>query len=100
MKTAFIFLAIATTVVGCASTGVIPTGPDTYLISKQSAAGIFGTPYGVEADIYKQANAFCAQSGQVVQTVNVVTKAAVPFVREGSASLNFKCVPKGNKQGS
>jgi hypothetical protein len=77
---------------GCASTGVVPTDPGTYMISKQSAAGIFGTSGGVRADIYAEPNQFCARTGQVVETVNIEVKDAVPFVRTSSATLQFKCV--------
>lgn len=85
----FLSVAIAT---GCASTGVVPVGGDVYMISKQSAAGMFGTPAGVEADIYQEANAFCEARHQVLQTVDVQTQNAVPFVHEGSATLHFRCV--------
>lgn len=88
-----LFVAIAVIVLaGCASTGVIPTGNGEFMISKQSAAGIFGTPAGVEADIYKQANAYCAAHHEVLETVNVQTENAVPFYHEGAATLHFRCV--------
>lgn len=78
---------------GCASTGVVPTDGGTYMISKQSAAGVFGTPAGVTADIYVEANEFCAKRGQKVETVKVEPKDAIPFVRQGSSTLTFRCVP-------
>ena len=64
------------------------------MISKQSAAGVFGTPDGVRADIYKEANEFCGRTGNAVETVNTEIKGAIPFVRTRSAMLQFKCVPK------
>ena len=64
------------------------------MISKQSAAGVFGTPGGVKADVYSEANEYCARTGNTVETVNIEVKDAIPFVRTGSASLQFKCVPK------
>lgn len=89
----FFVLADLTILAGCASTGVVPVGDGVYIISKQSAAGIFGTPIGVEADIYRQANAFCASRHQVLETVDVQTQNAVPFAHEGSATLHFRCIP-------
>lgn len=77
---------------GCASTGVVPMDKGVYSISKQSAAGMFGTPDGVRADIYREANEFCAKSGKAVETVTDEKKSAVPFTRQGSASLTFRCV--------
>ena len=79
---------------GCASTGVVPADKGTYMISKQSAAGVFGTPDGVRADIYAEANEFCGRTGNAVETVNLEVKGAIPFVRTGSALLQFKCIPK------
>lgn len=93
MRHAVAALVIAS-LAGCASTGVVPTDKGAYMISKQSAAGIFGTPAGVMADIYKEANEFCAGKDQAVETINADQKNAIPFARQGSASLQFRCVPK------
>ncbi|HMV19587.1 MAG TPA: hypothetical protein PLN96_17020 [Zoogloea sp.] len=79
---------------GCASTGVVPVAHDEYTISKQSAAGMLGSPNGVKADIYDEAHAFCTQQGKDVETVALDLKHAIPFVQPGSASLKFKCVAK------
>ena len=87
---AFVFLIIALT--GCSSSGVIPTDRGAYMISKKSAAGIFGTPDGVRGDIYIEANEFCARSGKTVETLKTEIKGAIPFMRTGSAMLEFKCV--------
>ena len=87
-------LCLSVALTGCASTGVVPADRGTYMISKQSAAGMFGTPEGVRADIYTEANEFCARKGNAVETVNVEVNGAIPFVRQGSAMLQFKCVPK------
>lgn len=94
MTTRSVFFALAVLFVlsGCASTGVIPVSDGVYMISKQSAAGIFGTPAGVEADIYREANAYCAARNQVIETVDVQTQNAVPFYHEGSATLHFRCI--------
>ena len=92
MRLTSFVLAISATLAGCASTGVVPADKGTFMISKQSAAGVFGTPDGVRADIYTEANEFCARTGKGVETVNVEIKGAIPFVRTGSAMLHFKCV--------
>ena len=96
MKVTYFILTFAASflVLGCASTGVVPADKDTFFISKQSAAGVFGTPEGVKADIYTEANEFCGKQGKAVETVQVDAKRAIPFARQGSASLNFRCVAK------
>ncbi|MGH7604116.1 MAG: hypothetical protein ACRENK_08990 [Gemmatimonadaceae bacterium] len=87
-------LAAISALAACSSTGIVPADRDTYIVSKQSAAGVFGTPDGVKADIYQEANDFCSKSGKAVETVNLEVKGAIPFVRTGSASLQFRCVPR------
>lgn len=87
-----VLICSALLLAACASTGVMPVGDGVFMISKQSAAGIFGTPAGVEADIYREANAYCAARHQVIETVDVQTQNAVPFYHEGSATLRFRCV--------
>lgn len=48
-----------------------------------------------KAEVYQEANAFCAAKGLDVETLNlVVTPAAL--ARLGSTELRFKCVPKGS----
>ncbi|MDO8775015.1 MAG: hypothetical protein Q7K57_41180 [Burkholderiaceae bacterium] len=92
MRFTIISILAAALLAGCASTGVVPADRGTYLISKQSAAGVFGTPDGVRADIYVEANEYCGRTGKAVETVNIEIKGAIPFVRTGSALLQFKCV--------
>lgn len=77
---------------GCASTGVVSEGDGVYMVFKQSAAGIFGTSGGVKADVYSEANEFCARTGKSIETVNAEIKDAIPFVRTGSAMLQFRCI--------
>jgi hypothetical protein len=92
MRIALVGLALV--VAGCSSTGVVQADHDTYMISKKSAAGIFGSPEGVKGDIYAEGRAFCEKRGEVLQTVTADTKGPIPFYRMGSAHLLFKCVPR------
>ena len=77
----------------CASSGVVRTGPDTYMLSKTGAGGIFSSGAAVKADLYTEANAFCTEKGLVVETVSATAKNAIPFARMNSAELEFMCVP-------
>jgi hypothetical protein len=92
MRLAFALVCATVALAGCGSTGVGPADRGTYMVAKKSAAGIFGTPDGVRADIYTEANEFCAKNGKAVETVNIEVKQAIPFVRTSSAMLQFKCV--------
>ncbi len=86
--------ALAVMLVGCASTGVIPTDQGKYMISKTSGGGMFVSGEQVKADLYVEANEFCAKRDQVVETIKAEGESAIPFVRSSRASLEFRCVAR------
>ena len=89
MKTWLVFLALVLT--GCASTGVVPMDKDTYMVAKRSAQFGFGPADGVKADVYREANDFCAKVNKKLETVKLdMTNSG--FARPASASLEFRCV--------
>ena len=88
-----LFPIVCLLLAACAS-GVVPTGEDTYLVTRKSPGCGFASAEGTKADLYKDANEFCKKSGKVVQTIDVVARDGVPFVRCASAELNFQCVSR------
>ena len=86
-------LSVLALAVGCASTGVVPMDKGTFMVSKRSAQAGFGPPVGAKADVYKEASAYCAKQGQVVETVEF-TMTDSGFAKPGSVSLQFRCVQK------
>ena len=92
MKYALPFLAfIAAT--ACSSTGVVPMDRDTYMVSKRTPKIGFVNADDEKAEVYRQANDFCARQNKQVETVKLDM---VPsgFARQASASLEFRCVAK------
>lgn len=89
MKTWLVILALALT--GCSSTGIVPMDLDTYMIAKKSHQFGMGPPVGVKADVYSEANEFCAKQSKKVVTV-ALEMTDSSFAREGSVSLQFRCV--------
>lgn len=86
--------AIATlALIGCANTGIVATGKDTYLIAKQSPQVGFGPPVGIKGEAYSEANEFCAKEGKIVQTLKL-EQTNSGFARSAAVSLEFRCVPK------
>jgi hypothetical protein len=83
------------TIVGCASTGVIPMDKDSYLIGKKDGTPGLGVSLSNKAEVYKEANDFCSAKGLEVETLNVITTPARP-AQLGSTELQFKCVPRGS----
>jgi hypothetical protein len=76
---------------GCASTGVVPMDKDTYIVSKRDAQVGFGPPVAAKADVYREANEFCAEQKKKVETIEFQGTNS-GFGRPASASLQFKCV--------
>lgn len=85
-------ILIALVLAGCASSGPVQTGKDTYMITKQSAGGIAVPGTVVKADILTEANEFCAKSGKTIDLISSSSKNAIPFARMSSAEISFKCV--------
>lgn len=74
----------------CSSTGVVPMDGGVYMIAQRSAQVGFGPPDGVKADVYKEANEFCAKTNQKVETVKLdMTNSG--FAKPGNVSLEFRC---------
>lgn len=76
----------------CSSSGPISTGDGNYLLTKQSAGGIFKPGSSVKADLLIEANEFCSKSGKQIQLLSADSKNAIPFARTSSAEIQFKCV--------
>lgn len=88
------YTAIATlSLLGCANTGIVATGKDTYLIAKQSPQVGFGPPVGIMGEAYTEANEFCAREGKIVETLKL-GQTNSGFARSAAVSLEFRCVPK------
>lgn len=87
-------LITASGLVGCASTGVIPMGQDSYMIGKKDGAPGLGVSLTNKAEVYREANEFCREKGLEVMTLEVITTPARP-ARLGSTELHFKCVTPG-----
>lgn len=74
----------------CSSTGVVPMDDGIYMIAQRSAQVGFGPPDGVKADVYKEANEFCAKTNQKVETVKLdMTDSGL--AKPGNVSLEFRC---------
>lgn len=92
MIRAFIVSFALVSLTGCASTGVVPTGPNSYMIGKTSAGCGFRSADGTTAKLYRQANAYCSAQGKQILTLDVTARDGIPFARCASARLQFKCL--------
>lgn len=76
---------------GCTSTGVIPCGYQTYMISG-SQPGIIGTGE-VQARLLKEANDWCQKQGLVMVPVDILGHDAHVGQSNANATIRFKAVP-------
>lgn len=74
---------------GCTSSGAVPIGRDTYMITKQSSTG-FHSGSSVKADIFREANDFCLKQGLQFQPVKENTKDGVPGYAFANAEVVFR----------
>ena len=63
MKTYISVIAII--LAGCANPSIVQVSPDTYLLSRQDHAGIFGNSSALKAGVISDANAFAAGMGKI-----------------------------------
>jgi hypothetical protein len=75
--------------------GVIPDGPDSYLIM-QTGKTAFVSSGTLQKEAYEEASSFCTEKSQVMETVSMDAKAARPFGGFPEATLRFRCVSKGS----
>lgn len=84
-------------VAGCTSTGVVPTGPDTFMVAKQSSTG-FHSGASVTADLYREAGEYCAGMGKRILPVNVAAVDGVPGRSFANSNLEFRCLYEGDPE--
>ena len=80
-------------VAGCAAnSGVVPAGPDTYVVSRQAATGFSGSGT-LKADALREANQHCAAEKKVLKVLKT-TEAQPPFVLGNfpKAEIEFMCL--------
>lgn len=76
----------------CASTGVVKMDRGVYMIAQKSAMACCGPPSEtVKAEVYTEANEFCAKTNQDVETIDQKVVDTM-LMRPGSFTLTFRCV--------
>ncbi|MGH9962804.1 MAG: hypothetical protein ACREBC_37760 [Pyrinomonadaceae bacterium] len=84
-------LLISVLCVACSTTsGVVPSGKDTYLISR-SEKGFDKTGSRVKAAVFKEASEYCSKSGKTMEVIKANEKDMVPFRSDAQAEVEFRC---------
>ena len=85
-----LFLSFVVATAGCASTtGIIPAGKDTFVISREDN-GPASSLGSIKAAVYKESSAYCAGQGKAMEIVREVD---VPrsFGQFPQTTLHFTC---------
>jgi hypothetical protein len=95
MNRFFFGIVSALCLTGCASSGAVPMGPDTFMISKQSSTG-FHSAGSVKADIYREANEHCQSIGKQFQPVSDRGTDGQPGRSFANAEVVYRCLSAGD----
>ncbi len=85
--------AVLAVLTACSSySGVVPMGPDTYMVSRQAATGFSGSGT-LKADALREANDYCTKLGKVMQ-VTRMEEAQPPYILANfpKAEVHFMCL--------
>lgn len=90
-KSFFVVVAITSALAGCASTntGIVQIAEDTYMYAKQDWMAYSGSV--VKAELYKEANAFCAGKGKKFAPLNSTNEDYKPYQSSAAAEIQFTC---------
>jgi len=84
-------VAVATSILAACTTGIVPIGPNTYMLSG-SSPGLIGKG-AVEAKLLKQANEWCEKRGMVMIPIDSTGHDAIYMGNWANAEVKFKAVP-------
>jgi hypothetical protein len=88
-KLAAVFFVLS--LAGCASSGVVQTGPDSYMLAKSEWGFTSGAVH--TARLIQEASEFCKITGK---QINVTTSRSndVEFGKTPAAEVRFQCISK------
>lgn len=87
-------VALAAATLAACTTGIVPIGPSTYMLSG-SSPGLIGKG-AVEAKLLKQANEWCQKKGLVMIPIDSTGHDAIYMGNWANAEIKFKALPPGS----
>ncbi len=96
MNSKALILAVSS-LMGCAATGVIPIGQDTYMVGKRGWTSLQAATQ-IKADAFQEASSFCISQGKFIQPVIVNETPGVPAVSPPAVEIQFRCLAQGDKE--
>ena len=83
---------------GCANPSIVKLSPDTYMLSKEDHAGIFGSMAKLKADVISEANAFAESQGKVAIPIAAKESPVGAFGKWASFEYQFRVVDKNDPE--
>ena len=78
-------------IIGCASSGIVQTGPNTFMLAKSEWGFTSGAVH--TARLMQEASEFCNAKGK---QINLISRSSndVQFGKTPAAEINFQCIDK------
>ncbi len=89
MKKGLIAVALVLLVSCAGNTGIVKISDDTYMLGRQSVTANSGSV--IKAELYKEANEYCAAMGKKFVQVSHSHKDFQQFQTFAGAEIQFKC---------
>jgi len=99
MKFFLLCLLMCLPLTGCPShSGVVPIGPDTFMISKQAATGFTGLG-NLKAEVMKEGNNYCHAQSKEFEIVNT-WESSPPYLLGNypRVEIHFMCLDVDSKE--
>lgn len=84
--------------VGCTSSGPVPMGKDTFMITKLDMGPGFHSGGSVKADIFREANEYCVSKGLQFQPISNRSDDKIIGFATRSAEVTFRCLADGDAE--
>ena len=92
-------LAVVPFAAWAGSSGVMPDGPDAYLVMHTGKTG-FVSSGSLQRKAYEEATKFCSDRSLVMETISMDSKRSRPLGGFPEATLRFKCMSADGSTGS
>ena len=96
MKRACIALIIV--LAGCANPGIVQVSPDTFMLSREDHAGIFGSASALKAGVIADANAFALGQGKVAIPISTHETPVGVMAKWAKFDYQFRVVDKNDPE--
>ena len=94
-RTVLVFASVS--LVGCANSGVVPTGPDAYMIAKSEWGFASGAVH--KARLLREASEYCKAIGKQMLATST-NHNDVAFGKTPAAEVHFLCIPRSDAEPS